>query len=335
MNLLLSVSVVFPLCIYILIGVLGARLKLLDQKLASSMNAFVFKLLFPLMMFENVIKARDALMNGAGRAVLFIFSVFAVSFTLLRLLVPLFIKDKPRQASFIQGSFRANTILFAVPVISALCGEDETGLAAMCVAATVPFCNAACVVLLETSRGGRAGFGKLLLSVLKNPLVIGAIAGCLFLLTGWHLPSLLSVPLKAVTGIITPLSLMLLGAGLRFRGILQDAGQLLIVCFIKLVLTPALSLGSASAGFRRCAAHHRLRALLRAYRRLLLYHGGAVGCRRPLRRGGGGIHHHALHVHRLRLGAAAVVHGAGWLKHLGKQHCREWYRPFPAVLCIL
>ena len=245
MNLLLSVSVVFPLCIYILIGVLGARLKLLDQKLASSMNAFVFKLLFPLMMFENVIKARDALMNGAGRAVLFIFSVFAVSFTLLRLLVPLFIKDKPRQASFIQGSFRANTILFAVPVISALCGEDETGLAAMCVAATVPFCNAACVVLLETSRGGRAGFGKLLLSVLKNPLVIGAIAGCLFLLTGWHLPSLLSVPLKAVTGIITPLSLMLLGAGLRFRGILQDAGQLLIVCFIKLVLTPALSLWAA------------------------------------------------------------------------------------------
>ncbi len=245
MNLLLSFSVVLPLCIYILIGVLGARLKLLDQKLASAMNAFVFRLLFPLMMFENVIKAREALLGGEMDAVLFLFGVFAVSFALLCLLVPLFIKDRPRQASFIQGSFRANTILFAVPVISTLCGEEHTGLAAMCVAATVPFCNAACVVLLETKRGGKHGIGKLLLSVLKNPLVIGAVAGCLFLLTGWELPELLSKPLKAVTGIITPLSLMLLGAGLRFRGILRDAGQLLAVCCIKLVLIPAASLWAA------------------------------------------------------------------------------------------
>lgn len=239
MNFSLSFSTVFPLCVYLLMGILAGKAKLVSPGLSSQVNAFVFKLLFPLLMFQNMLSAKAAL-GGEGLYLgLYLLGVILVVFFLLWLLVPRFVKERGRQASFIQGAFRGNSVLFALPVVATLCGQENTGLASMCLVILIPAYNILSVILLELMRGGSVDTRSILLSILRNPLIIGAIAGTLFLLTGWELPSLVKTPLSALTGIITPLCLMMLGAQLRFQGIRKDIGQLLVVSFIKLILIPA------------------------------------------------------------------------------------------------
>ncbi len=251
---MLSVSVVLPLCIYIGMGLLANKMKLLDGEIGSKINSFAFKMLFPLMMFDNMMNAGAVIKSGELSLAVYLLGVTTVVFLLLLLIVPRFIKSGPRCASFIQGTFRANSILFAMPVVSALCGDENTALAAMCVAVLVPYYNILAVVVLELGRGGKVKVKNLLKSVITNPIIIGAIAGALFLALGITLPELLKTPLKALTSIITPLSLMVLGAGLRFEGIRRDFGQLAAVCGLKLIAIPAVTLaGAVLLGFEGIA----------------------------------------------------------------------------------
>lgn len=247
MDIMLSVSVVFPLCVYIGVGVLANKLRLLDQASVSKVNAFLFRILFPLMMFDNMLSAGNAIGGEGLGLVLYLFAVLTVIFLLLFLLVPRFVKSKPRQGSFIQGAFRANFILFALPVVTTLCGEENTALASMCIAILVPYNNVLAVIALEGSRGGKIEIKHLLKGIVTNPLILGAAAGLLFVLSGLQMPALLHKTLKNMTAIITPLSLMLLGAGLKFAGLRRDALHLAAVCLVKLVIMPVVTVAGAIA----------------------------------------------------------------------------------------
>lgn len=251
-SLYLSFSVVAPLCIYMLIGVAAHKLNMIDQPAVSKMNKVIFRLLFPVMMFNNVRSAGDKLKNADGyRMIGFLLIVISVQFLLLCLLTPVFIKSKPRQASFIQGCFRSNSVLFALPVVTSLCGEENIGVAAMCVAVIVPYYNVLCVIVLEVKRGGKVKFGKLMKGIITNPLVEGAIAGILVTLFDIPIPAMLDKPITALSSMATPISLILLGAALRFEGIRKDIRGLITVDVVKLVAVPFIvTVGGYLLGYR-------------------------------------------------------------------------------------
>ncbi len=254
MNFMLSVSVVLPLCIYIAFGALAARMKLIDERTANKMNGFAFRTLFPLMMFKNTLSAAEALESGDITLPFFVSALVLVFFALLMLIVPVFIKSRPRQASFIQGCFRANSVLFAMPVVEVLCGEENVGLAAMCVAVVVPLYNVLAVIVLEVKRGGKVNLGSILKGIITNPIILGAAAGIIMILLKVRLPDLIMTPLKTLANMVTPLALILLGSTLKVSGIVEDAGALIAACVVKLVLAPALFMGAAwLAGYRDVA----------------------------------------------------------------------------------
>ena len=251
MDLSLSLSVVFPLCLYICAGVLANRLRWLDEQAVGKVNRFLFKAMFPLIMFENVMNAGDALRGGNLGAAGYLLAVNTVVFVLLMLLVPRFVQGRPRQGSVIQGCFRANSVLFALPIVTTICGADRTGVASVCVSLVVPYYNMLCVIALESKRGGRIRPLKLLKGVLTNPLILGALAGAVPMLLGVRLPELLAKPVHTMTSMVTPLALMLLGANLRFAGLKKDLKPLIGVSLIKLIAVPLFIVGGAwLLGFR-------------------------------------------------------------------------------------
>lgn len=63
----------------------------------------------------------------------------------------------------------------------------------------------------ETTRRKWQQFGKLLLSIAKNPLIIASVIGILYSLSGLELPSLIHEPIYDVAGIATPLALITIG----------------------------------------------------------------------------------------------------------------------------
>ena len=65
MDFTLSLRVVFPLCVYIGMGMIAKAARLISPQASASMNRFTFRALFPLVMFENVMNAGEAL-RGDG-----------------------------------------------------------------------------------------------------------------------------------------------------------------------------------------------------------------------------------------------------------------------------
>ena len=243
MDLSLSFSVVFPLFIYMFIGIVARKAGLLDEQTSSSMNAFNFKVLFAVNMFRNVFTARDSFYADS-----FGYLAVSVGYTLLVFMIfyytiPLFWKEKPRASSVIQGCYRGNSMLFAIPVVETLCGVENSAIASMCVSIVVPVYNILAVVLFETMRGNKVEIRPLIKSIFRNPLIIGAIIGGIAAaassLIGFDIPKTVMTPISVLSSMNSPLSLILLGAGLNLGSIKKDLKDLAFVCFMKLIAVPA------------------------------------------------------------------------------------------------
>ena len=243
MDLSLSFSVVFPLFVYMFIGIAARKAGLLDEETCSRMNAFNFKVLFAVNMFRNVFTARDSFSAGS-----FSYLALSVGYTLIVFIIfyfaiPLFWKDRPRASSVIQGCYRGNSMLFAIPVVETLCGVENSAIASMCVSIVVPVYNILAVVLFETMRGNKVEIKPLIKSIFINPLIIGAIAGGIVAaassLIGFDIPKTVMTPISVLSSMNSPLSLILLGAGLNLGSIRKDLKDLIFVCFMKLIAVPA------------------------------------------------------------------------------------------------
>ena len=243
MDISLSFSVVFPLFVYMFIGIAARKAGLLDGKTCSSMNAFNFKVLFAVNMFRNVYTARESFSAGSIGYLAVSVGYTLLVFLFFYLTVPLFWKEKSRASSVIQGCYRGNSMLFAIPVVETLCGIENSAIASMCVSIIVPVYNILAVVLFETMRGNKVEIGPLIRSIFRNPLIIGAIAGgaaaAASSLTGSGIPQTIMTPISVLSSMNSPLSLILLGAGLDLGSVRNDLKDLAFVCFMKLIAVPA------------------------------------------------------------------------------------------------
>lgn len=241
MGFYLSFSVVFPLCAYICVGFLARRLNLLDAATVAKMNSMVFKLLFPLMMFANMQSAASVIHSEEVSVVWLSVGIALTGFFLLCMIVPRFIKAPERRGTFIQGCFRGNGMLFAIPIFSALCGSNNVGIATVCLAAIVPCYNILSVVILKVSAGKKLGTKALIIDILKNPLIIGTLIGAFVVIFGIEIPDVMQTPISTLSSMVSPLALVLLGSGLEFHHLKRDIPHLLAVNFIKLILFPFFS----------------------------------------------------------------------------------------------
>lgn len=250
MDIRLSLTVVAPICIYILLGILVKRLKWIGDVGLNQTNKLLYSLFFPTIMFVNIYTSSIAESFNL-KLVVFLLIMYTVVFVLLNLIIPLFIKERPVQASVIQGIYRSNSILYAIPITMAIYGPDNVGVAAVCVSLLVPFSNVFCVILLENKRGNKANFGKILLSLLKNPIIIGALLGLLVKLINFTLPEVFENIVIDMSKVVTPLALILLGAGLNYGNIKKNKFYIILACACKLILVPLFFiLIGYSLGFR-------------------------------------------------------------------------------------
>lgn len=250
MDLGLSFAVVAPICIYILLGIFGKKMKWIGEKGINETNKLLYYLFFPTIIFVNFYFASSEEVFD-WNLILFLLGMFALLFIVLVITVPLFIKERPVQGSVIQGIFRGNQILYAIPVLTTIYGEGNIGVAAAAITVIVPFINILVVVILEAKRGGKTNFEKLLIGILKNPIIIGALLGVFVKVLDIKLPTVVEDVIVQMSKVITPIALVLLGAGLLFGKIKKDKVILLFVCIVKLIIVPLVFVGAGYlAGFR-------------------------------------------------------------------------------------
>ena len=238
-NLIIAANAVLPFIIYIAFGYVIRSLKVASEEFLRKLNQIVFKCFFPILMFNNF-SQMDLGKTLTGRFLLFFLGAFVVVFTLSCVLVPLFVKENPRRGVIIQALFRSNAILFALPLAESVAGSEGYMLASLCVSFTVPLYNVLAVVVLEYYSGKKPSPLQLLKKVVTNPLIIGAIAGVIFLLLPFDLPVFLKKPVKAFADLTTPLSLFILGGTLHFSAFGKNMKAILVTMGLKLIFIPLL-----------------------------------------------------------------------------------------------
>ena len=187
-GLLICLNAIIPIFLIIAVGYLAKRVGIIREQEVPRMNAVAFKVFMPVMCFYNVyssdlssaVRPRLMLFTAAGILLMFLCSLaFGV----------LCVKERSRRSAVVQGLYRSNYLILGVPFVAGLVGEGELGVAAVMGALVAPMFNVLAVILLETYNGEKADRKKLLGDILKNPLILGSLAGLVPLVLGFRLPA--------------------------------------------------------------------------------------------------------------------------------------------------
>ncbi len=255
-----AVSAVAPIIFMVGIGYTLKRIGLMSQEFAKAANKLVFRALLPVMLFLNVYKIQDI---GSIRLGYIAYSLIAllVIFALSIPVVMLVTKPRERRGVLLQGAFRSNYALIGIPLAQSLFGEDGTMIATLLSAAVIPLFNVLAVVSLSLFRDTKkeSGVGRvrgIVRDILHNPLIISIAVGVVVLCIravfvrcgiAFRLSDVEPVykVLTQLSGVATPLALLVLGAQFEFSAVRQLRREIIFGTLMRTVIVPLLGLGTA------------------------------------------------------------------------------------------
>lgn len=240
-NIILSFNVIAPLFFLMVVGYcLTNYTALMDKVFLKKANSLVFKVFLPCMLFKNIYQS-NIREQFQGRLCFLAAGSLLGLFLILCIVVPRIVKRPEQQGVVIQGIFRSNYVIFGVAVVENMYGSANSVTAAVLSAILVPMYNFLAVIALSVYGGKKEeNFGKVVVQILKNPLIIASVLGIMFSFAGIKLPVAAETTISDLAKLATPLAFLILGGDFDFgkvRGNLKIAGW---VMFIKLVLLPAV-----------------------------------------------------------------------------------------------
>lgn len=248
---LFALNAVLPIFLLIVLGFEGTRRNFLAEGFRSFLGSFVFKICLPALVFNSLYRADFSHVFSPGLA------LYVVGVTLLSLipiigLSHIVSKDAPLRGSFIQGCFRGNYVIIALPLIGELFGPEGKAEASILVAFLLPLYNLSSVIILDLHSRGREGrsLKSLLFGIATNPLLLGVAAALPFALLRIELPLFLSRFIDYLAATAMPLALIDVGAGMASRRAGGRKGIVATAIVWKLVVNPiAFILGASPFGF--------------------------------------------------------------------------------------
>ena len=243
-NFIICVNAVIPSAIYLLIGILLKTAGVVSDEDVKKFTRVVFVTLYPFIMFDNLYG------KNIGENFDLLLVVYSVLFTCLQIAVTWFavsrlVKEDRNKGTMIQSAFRSNIILMGLPVGINLFGKGNVTQVALVILFVVPIYNVMSVVVLERFRGGKADLVRTTKNVLKNPIILGAIAAGVVMLIGIKLPVPIEQTVSTLSDCTAPIAMILLGAALNLKGFSSDRKKIVFCVASKIMIWPALGIAGA------------------------------------------------------------------------------------------
>ena len=242
-NIIVSFNVIAPVFFLMVLGYLMVNYtSLADRKLTKQTNAIVFKIFLPCMLFYNVYQSDiGAEIHSRIKLCIWAAGGLLILFVLLCLIVPKVVKQENQQGVVIQGIFRSNYVIFGVAVVQNMYGVKSTTTAAILSAILVPMYNFLAVVALSIFGEKReTDWKKIILDIVKNPLIISSVLGIIFSLLEIRLPTAVDTTVQDLAKLSTPIAFMILGGDLDFSKVKGNLKVASVVLTIKLVILPLI-----------------------------------------------------------------------------------------------
>ena len=256
-DLLFALNATAPIILLVAIGFFMKRLGIIPFELAKPLNKIVFRLLLPVMLFNNIYNIKDITSIDFGYLIFVAVSVAVLFFIGLGLSF-VFTKERSRRAVLIQVIFRSNYALIGIPLAISLFGEEGKAIASLLSAVSIPVFNIFAVIALAlfNPTGKRPSVGSVVLGIIKNPLIIGIAVGlasigvrALFVSLGisFRLTDVEGITkvIGHLSGAATPVALLALGAQFEFSVISGMKREIIFGTLARVLVVPAIAIGVA------------------------------------------------------------------------------------------
>lgn len=225
--------------VIIALGYLLGRYKVLGEGAQQVLNRFTFFVASPALLFETISRANFHEVFGNSFWIVAASALIAAAVFLIIWLL----RKKPLDAEFAVGAMTAsyaNANNLGLPIAVYVLGN--AALAAPVVVFQLAIYQPLFVILIEVLRQRKsAPIGKILLGVVRNPLLIAALAGVVVAVSGWKPADIVFQPFELVGGAAVPCALIAFGISLFGAKPLAEPTSrfsVLSATTIKLILQP-------------------------------------------------------------------------------------------------
>jgi malonate transporter len=225
-----------PDFLLIVCGFVLCRYTALDRPVWESAERLVYYLLFPVLLFNSIVKSPlqpaqtlDLALCGVGVMLCGVALAYA-----LRLVPGV---DARLHSSGAQIVFRFNSFI-ALALSERLGGPQGVAWMALIIALCVPIANIAAVWPL--ARQGGHSYAR---ELARNPLILSTAAGLLANFAGLQFPEAVSTTLQRIGVAALPIGLMAVGAGLRLGGLQRGPRLAAVLLMLRHLVLPVIAIG--------------------------------------------------------------------------------------------
>ena len=224
-----------PDFLLIVVGFVVCRYTALNRPLWDAAERLVYYLLFPVLLFNSIVKS--PLQPGQTLSL----ALAGVGTVGCGIVLAMALKrwpgvDARLHASGAQTAFRFNSFI-ALALAERLGGPQGLAWMALLIALSVPLCNVAAVWPL--ARHGGHSYAR---ELLRNPLILSTVAGLVANLIGLKFPDAVATTLQRIGLAALPVGLMAVGAGLRLGGLKASPGLAAAFLSIRHAVLPAVAI---------------------------------------------------------------------------------------------
>ncbi len=222
----------------ILAGYLVCRFTALDRTVWQPVEALVYYLLFPVLLFQSILKSPIDLGSASTlMAAGLLLSLGGIAMAYVLPQVPGLGRhlDRRDHAAAAQVAFRFNSFI-GLALAERLAGTAGLQAIAVLIGVCVPLLNVAAV--WPMAQHGPHSFAR---ELLRNPLILATVSALVSNLLGLQIPDWAAPPLQRIGAASLALGLMAAGAGMQL-GLLRSGKRLtLAVLSIRHALLPLLA----------------------------------------------------------------------------------------------
>lgn len=240
------ITALFPVFSLLMIGNILRRTHFLGESFWSQVEKFTYYILFPALLIHKLGHADISWQSS--KELLIAIPLFLLAGTILsHLIKPILKIDNAGFTSVYQASIRFNSYV-GLAVISILLPEDALAIAAIVLAVMIPIVNLLCILIFSINTGPKdadkkRSLSKVLISTLKNPLILGCLTGIFISITGLPIPNVVYSTLDHLGSMALPMGLLAVGAGLHFKVLHSSGVELTLTSLIKLFFMPLIAFG--------------------------------------------------------------------------------------------
>ncbi len=234
------ITTIIPIFAVIILGWFARFKGFIQPEFLGPANRLVFYLAIPAMIFRSISRASlKTQFNGMVLAITLLsaLAVFAVAW-LVGSISSVRLKQR---GTFIQSSFHGNLGYIGLAVAYYFLGNAGLVRASIIAGFIMILQNFLAVFVLQfysDNTSGKRNKLTLVMNILGNPVIISAMAGILFSLTGAPLPIVLDRSLDILSGLALPMALLIIGASLSFELMRLRILPVLGTGIMKLILLP-------------------------------------------------------------------------------------------------